>query len=105
MKRIITVQGCLVLTVAALLVVTAGYAGGGLTSPQAEGSVRLAVSASDPIQILSEDGVTLLASGDAVDFGTVEVDYWGTFRMKPQKVFVANSSSAPQRVTVTGDMS
>ena len=68
------------------------------------GNVTLTVTG-DPIQILSADGVTPINSGDALDFGTAPVDFFGRGPVPIRgPFFVKNLSNGPVQVVVTGDL-
>ena len=98
--------GAAVLAAVGVLVATATLYGSHTPSEiTITGSVLVSVSADPPIILLSGDGETLLASGDALDFGTVELDYWGTGPTPTMRVTVRNTSDTPERVSVTGDTS
>ena len=49
-----------------------------------------------------ETAYTRLNSGDSLNFGGAEVDFWGTAQTPLQKVFVKNTSNTPEQVTVLG---
>ena len=66
--------------------------------------MQLGVSVEDPLQIFSEDGETPIESGDSLDFGTAEVDFWGTGPVPVRKVFIRNTSNTREHVVVTGDL-
>ena len=68
-----------------------------------QGDVLLSVTAEDPLVVYSGDGMTPIDSGDTVDFGTVELDYWGTGPIPLIKVLVVNTSQTPEQVVVVGD--
>lgn len=89
--------------VAMPLVVTALYASHLVFDVQLKGNVTLTFSTADPLKVFSGDGVTPLASGDAIDFGTAEVDVWGTIATRPKRVVVRNTSNTRELVIVTGD--
>ena len=73
---------------------------------EVKGQVRLAISTEDPLAVflVSGDELVRLSSGDSLDFGLVEVDYWGTAPSPIKKVVVKNTSSTPGLVVVTGDL-
>ena len=99
------IKGSILAVAAAILLIsTAGHAARTVSGLQTSTYVPLAISTGAPIQILLGDGVTVLASGDAVSFGTVEVDYWGTAPVPLTRLLVVDNSSTQQRVVVTGDM-
>ena len=108
MRRILTpmltVKGSIALAMVAMLV-----AGGVIYATQLTfnvnitGNVNLIVTG-DPIQIFSGDGVTRINSGDALDFGTAAVDFFGRGPVPIRGPFtVKNVSNGPVQVIVTGD--
>ncbi len=105
MKRIMTLKaGILLGLVAVLLAAGAAYATHLLVvfNVDLAGSVPVTVSTEDPLHVFSGDGVTRLNSGDAINFGGTEVDFWGTAQTPLQEVFLTNTSNTPEQVTVTG---
>ena len=68
------------------------------------GNMQMTLSTQDPLVVLSGDGQTLIGSGDTLEFGTVEVDYWGTSPVPVKRVTIKNTSSTPELVIVTGDL-
>ena len=81
----VTRVGAVLALLAAPLVVTALYASHLVFDVQLKANVTLSFSNADPLKVFSGDGVTPLASGDAIDFGTAEVDVWGTVATRPKK--------------------
>ena len=99
-------RGAVVVAGFGVLVATATLYGSHTPSEvDVTGSVRVSVSADPPIHLLAGDGQTSLASSDALDFGTVELDYWGTGPTPTVKLTVRNTSDTPELVSVTGDTS
>ena len=97
-------RGAAVLAVVAALLATATlYGSDAPSNVNVAGSVRVNVSTNPPLILLSGDGETVLASGDALDFGTVALDYWGKGPTPTRKVALRNTSGTPERVSVTGD--
>ena len=69
------------------------------------GNVQLAISTEGPIQVFSGDSPAPMSSGDTVDFGVAEVDFFGRGPVPIRGPFtVKNRSNGPVRVVVTGDM-
>ena len=68
------------------------------------GNMQMTLSTQDPLVVLSGDGQTLIGSGDTLECGTVEVDYWGTSPVPVKRVTIKNTSSTPELVIVTGDL-
>ena len=105
MKHLLTLKGAII----AAAVVTL-LAGGVIFGTHAAfdvnitGNVTLTVTG-DPIQILSADGVTPINSGDALDFGTASLDFFGRGPVPVRgPFFVKNFSNGPVVVEVTGDL-
>ena len=104
MRNVLTIKGMvLIAVVSAVMAAAAIFAAQQIFDVNITANVRLGISAEDPLQILSGDGQTPIGSGDIIDFGTAEVDFWGTGPVPVRKVFVRNTSNTPERVIVTGD--
>ena len=104
MRNVLTIKGMVLIAVAsAVMAAAAIFAAQQIFDVNITANVRLGISAEDPLQILSGDGQTPIGSGDIIDFGTAEVDFWGTGPVPVRKVFVRNTSNTPERVIVTGD--
>ena len=103
-KSALSRKGLIVLAaVAVLLAAGVAYATQQFFDVAIQGDVLLSVTAEDPLLVYSGDGMTPIDSGDTVDFGTVEVDYWGTGPIPSVKVLVVNTSQTPEQVVVIGD--
>ncbi len=105
MKNVLGIKGSMALALI-MVILTSGaiFAGHRIFDVDILGNIRFTVSAQHPLQILSGDGQTPIGSGDSLSFGTVQLDYWGTGRVPPQKVFIRNNSDTWERIIVTGDM-
>ena len=103
-KYILSSKGLISLTAAAVLLAAGiAYAAQQIFDVAVQGDILLSVSAEDPLQVYSGDGMTPIDSGDSVDFGTVELDYWGTGPIPSIRVLVVNTSQTPEQVVVIGD--
>ena len=103
-KRFLSPKGGMILVLAAaLLAVGVAYATHQVFDVNLTGNVQLSISATDPLQVFSGDGVTQLNSGDAINFGAADVDFWGTGPVPTQRVLVVNTSNTVEQVVVTGD--
>ena len=104
MRHILNLRGIVVIgVVATVMAAAAVYAAQQIFDVNVTANVQLGISADDPLQILQGDGQTPIQSGDIIDFGAVEVDFWGTGPVPVWRVFVRNTSNTPERVIVTGD--
>jgi hypothetical protein len=100
----VILRGAAALGVGAGLASAVLHAGHGASEVRISGRVALDVSSADPLLILSGDGETPLAGGGALDFGTMKLDYWGKGPTPMKMVVVKNTSSARERVVMTGDL-
>ena len=105
MKHLLTLKGAIIAAAVGMLL-----AGGVIFGTHAAfdvnitGNVTLTVTG-DPIQILSADGATPINSGDALDFGTASLDFFGRGPVPVRgPFFVKNFSNGPVVVEVTGDL-
>ena len=104
MRRLLSLKGAAVLAlVLAMLAGGATYATHRIFEVSITAEVQLNISTEDPLGIFSGDGTTPIVSGDALKFGTVELDFWGTGPVPVKKVLVVNTSQTPERVVVAGD--
>ena len=104
MRYLLSIKGGITLTVVAMLLTGAAiYAGHLVFNVDVKGNVFLTISSGDPLQILSADGVTVIKSGDAIQFPNADVDFWGTGPTPKVKVIVKNLSNTPEKVVVSGD--
>ena len=104
MKHLLTLKVAIILPAAVgLLAVGVIYGTQLAFDVNITGNVTLTVTG-DPIQVLSADGVTPINSGDALDFGTATMDFFGRGPVPVMgPFFVKNVSNGPVRVVVTGD--
>ena len=106
MRHILTIKGGIGLAAVVAMLLAAGaaiYATQRAFDVTITGNVNLVVTG-DPIQIFSGDGVTLVKSGDTLDFGTAAVDFFGRGPVPVRgPFFVKNLSNGPVQVVVTGD--
>ena len=105
MKHLLTLKGVIIGVVVVTLLAGGVIFGSHVAfDVNVTGNVTLTVTG-DPIQILSADGVTPINSGDALDFGTASVDFFGRGPVPVRgPFFVKNLSNGPVQVVVTGDL-
>ena len=107
MKRILTLKGAIALAVMAMLLAgAAAYAAQHVSDRSLTGNVQLAtISTTDPIQLFHNGQLITSGSGDTIDFGSVEVDFFGRIPLPVRGPFyVKNVSNGPVEVIVTGDL-
>ena len=106
MKSLLTIKAGIILAVVAMVLTGAAiYAAHILFDVNVNANLQVVVSATDPIEIYSGDGVTPINSGDGLDFGVMEVDFFGRGNVPVRgPFFVKNVSSGPVRVIITGDL-
>ena len=104
MRLLLTLKGVILIAIVAMLLAGAAiYASHLAFDVNITGNVNLVVTG-DPIQVLSGDGVTLIDSGDSLDFGTAAVDFFGRGPKPVRGPFsVRNVSNGPVQVVVSGD--
>ena len=102
--KLLTIKSGMGLAAAVLLLAAGGSYASQNLNPINPGTALLAFPANAPIQIFSGDRTTLISSGDTIDFGTVELDYWGKGLTPTRVVYVRNTSTTPVEVEVTGDL-
>ena len=109
MKRIMTIKGGIVLAVLTMIMAGAAiyaFHTGLVFKVDLKGDAVLQISTADPMEVylVSGDGtLVLLKSGDTLDFGLAEVDFWGTGPTPKKQVKVKNTSNTYEQVMVTGD--
>ena len=104
MRYFLSIKGGITLAVVAMLLTGAAiYASHLVFNVDVRGNVFLTISSGDPLQILSADGVTVIRSGDAIQFPNADVDFWGTGPTPKVKVIVKNLSNTAEKVVVSGD--
>ena len=102
--KLLTIKSGTGLAAAVLLLAAGGSYASQNLNPINSGTALLAFPANAPIEIFSGDRTTLISSGDTIDFGTVELDYWGKGLTPTRVVYVRNTSTTPVEVEVTGDL-
>ena len=105
-KRLLTLKSLIAWALAVVLLAAAvAYATQRAFDVDLQARVHLAVSTEGPIHVFSGDSPTPMSSGDTVDFGVAEVDFFGRGPVPIRGPFtVKNRSNGPVRVVVTGDM-
>ena len=109
-KRIMTIKGGIVLAVFIMAMAGAAiyaYHTGLVFNVNLTGDAVLQISTADPLEVylVTGDGsFVLLKSGDSLDFGTGDVDFWGTGPTPMKQVKVKNTSNIYEQVMVTGDL-